>query len=64
MKNIEKLEYNQCDYCFNNTEEILRGDDGVVESDGTFYIYAEHFRNEYIRIDNIKYCPMCGRKLI
>lgn len=44
---------------------ILRGCDGVLYNSKTnnYYIYIEHFRNEKNRVEDIKYCPMCGVKL-
>ncbi len=53
-----------CEYCDkNNTPRDLRGEDGIVQENGECYIYIEHFRNEVLTIDDVKYCPMCGRKL-
>lgn len=67
-KEIEECIFNSqsgCEYCQdNNTEEMLRGYDGIVQEDDNAYIYIEHFRNEKLRIENIKYCTMCGRKLV
>ncbi|PLR99595.1 helix-turn-helix domain-containing protein [Bacillus sp. T33-2] len=54
-----------CDYCDkNNTEESLKGDDGVFydTNKGKHYLYIEHFRNEISRIE-VNYCPKCGSKL-
>lgn len=42
----------ECEYCSkDNTEENLRGDDGIIinKNKGT-YIFAEHCRNERIKI--------------
>jgi hypothetical protein len=54
----------KCEYCNDNTEENLRGDDGIVYDGivGKYYLYAEHFRGEQVRIE-VDYCPKCGRKL-
>ncbi|MFB5285159.1 helix-turn-helix domain-containing protein [Peribacillus sp. Hz7] len=54
-----------CDYCDkSNTEENLRGDDGVFydTGKGKYYLYIEHFHNEISRIE-VAYCPKCGMKL-
>jgi hypothetical protein len=54
-----------CDYCDKeNTEESLRGSDGIYhDENGEYYLYIEHFHNEkyFIKVD---YCPKCGEKLI
>jgi hypothetical protein len=55
-----------CEYCDkSNTEEGLRGSDGIVydAKKGKHYIYIEHFLNEKNRIE-VEYCPMCGALLI
>lgn len=52
----------QCDYCSkNNTEEMLRGDDGIYYDNTTekHYLYVEHFRNEIHKIE-VNHCPKCG----
>lgn len=55
---------NKCEYCSDeNTIDLLRGDNGVVKVDDKYIIYAEHFRNERVIIENVKYCPMCGIEL-
>jgi hypothetical protein len=54
-----------CEYCDkDNTEESLRGSDGIVynEKKDKFYIYIEHFLNEKNRIE-VNFCPQCGIKL-
>ena len=55
----------ECEYCSkDNTENNLRGDDGIIiDKNNKAYIFAEHFRNEHVRITNINYCPKCGKKL-
>ena len=55
----------ECEYCSkDNTEINLQGDDGIIINENKeAYIFAEHYRNERVRINNIKYCPMCGNKL-
>lgn len=55
---------NKCEYCDkSNTVDKLRGDDGVIEKDGKYHIFIEHYQSEVNLIENIKYCPMCGREL-
>jgi hypothetical protein len=54
-----------CEYCHeDNTEESLRGDDGIYynQDNGRYYLYVEHFLNEKYRIE-VEYCPKCGKKL-
>ena len=55
----------ECEYCSkDNTEDNLRCDDGIIiDKNKEVYIFAEHCRNERVRITNVKYCPMCGKKL-
>lgn len=54
----------KCEYCSDNTEASLSGDDGVIIDKGMrAYIFAEHYRGEIVRINNINYCPKCGKKL-
>jgi hypothetical protein len=52
----------RCDYCSrNNTEEMLRGSDGIYYDSNAekHYLYVEHFRNEVYRIE-VTHCPKCG----
>lgn len=54
-----------CEYCCkDNTEDKLRGIDGIVyDADKCkHYLYVEHFRNEISRVE-VNYCPGCGLKL-
>ena len=52
-----------CEFCdTDNTEDALIGSEGIVQGDNSFYLYLEWYRNEKYRVD-VKYCPMCGRKL-
>ena len=57
----------ECEYCDieKNTEVYLEGSDGIVfnKKKNEYYIFIEYFRNECIRIRDIKYCPMCGKQL-
>jgi hypothetical protein len=56
-----------CEYCENNIvdENSFVGGDGVYHDKKTneYYLIAEHFRNERIKIQ-IFYCPQCGRELV
>ena len=55
----------KCDYCdIYNTEEVLKGYDGIVynKSVKQYYIFAEHYEGETVRIP-VQFCPQCGRKL-
>lgn len=54
-----------CDYCNEKYEESdFYGGDGVWydEKNKKYYFIIEYFRNKRYKIE-IKYCPMCGRKL-
>lgn len=54
-----------CEYCEKvNDEDVLQGTDGVIKKNDEYMIYIEHFRGEGDYITDIKYCPMCGRKLV
>jgi len=56
-----------CDYCDeNNKLEDCKGGFDIIAYDkksNEYRLYYEHFRNEMDYISDIKYCPMCGRKL-
>jgi hypothetical protein len=63
--NLLRKEYKMCEYCESKYNEVdLRGSDGIVydEKWNKFYIYAEHYRNEVVRID-VDFCPKCGNQL-
>lgn len=63
---VVKQNKQRCDYCNVSTQEHhLQGADGVVydAKNDSWYLFAEHFRNEKVRINGMKYCPKCGRKL-
>ncbi|WP_405169406.1 hypothetical protein [Paenibacillus sp. FSL H3-0286] len=50
------------EYCSEeNKESDLCGSDGVVydTENNNYYLFAEHFKDEKVRID-VKYCPECG----
>lgn len=56
----------ECEYCSeDNTESGLSGDDGIIIDKyiNEAYIFAEHFRDECVRITKINYCPRCGKQL-
>lgn len=68
MKTLEeKISYKHCDYCYCDKEGYVKPIDkrGHVFVDTTIYegnivVRFNKLKNKY----PIKYCPMCGRKII
>ena len=60
----EKLSQEKCIYCHEDRE-------GYIKSNGAFYLYYDRFEGWLLHAGKskckprpIKYCPMCGRKLL
>jgi len=57
-----------CEYCNEQNIEIsenaFQGSDGILfnKREEKYYLVIEHFRGERNKVE-IKFCPMCGRKL-
>lgn len=55
-----------CDFCVSIANEMPKrgsGDETIYHDEKGFGIYLEQYRHEYAILENVKYCPCCGRKL-
>lgn len=56
----------ECNFCSSeNTSNGIRKFEGISKTKlgDWYYIYAKDYRGINVYIGNVKYCPMCGRKL-
>ena len=59
----------KCDFCViaTNEDELklgeVNGEELLKMKNGTYAIYNCWYRGEYSLLENVKFCPYCGRRL-